>query len=373
MTIYILYLGFIFFWAFWCNVSKGSLKKENQENRFLNVVWIAMFLLCVLRDPSVGRDVPGYELAYQMTADVPFGDFDYVYFEKGYVLLMKLCLALNISFQGFLAVVYTIILLPIYFYIRDFSSDKFLSVIVYVCYMFFEFNMTGIRQAMATSIILIGYMLYIKASRFNRLWLLLFITLAVLFHSGAFVGYIFVLMSYIKSMYLFVASVCGLTVFLFVTRNWFMRYIKDLFEKDSMNENAPLYIGLNFIFTLALSVAFVYCYIMKKNKFLRISSELTSEEKAETNLLMQIDETNTKLYLLAIPIMVLFGSGTAVRSYMLLTQTVVVQLSNSLDAFDKDSKRIIRIVTIGFFVVFFFAETLIPNNFDIVPYKFFWQ
>lgn len=373
MTIYILYLGFIFFWAFWCNVSKSSLKKGNQENRFLNVVWIAMFLLCVLRDPTVGRDVPGYELAYQMTADVPFSDFDYIYFEKGYTLLMKLCLAMNISFQGFLVVVYLIILIPIYFYIRNFSRDKFLSVIIYVCYMYFEFNMTGIRQAMATSIVLIGYMLYIKAKRFNRLWLLVFITLAVLFHNSAFICYFFVLVSYIRIMYLYIASVCGLTVIVFFTRRFFIQYIKDLFEKDSMNENAGLYIGMNFLFTLALCVAFVYCYVMKNKRFSKVYNTVDSQSKALIDFQQKVDDSNLKIFLLGITAMVLFGSDTAARTYMLLAQIMIVQLPNSLDAFDKDSKRIIRLILIGFFIVFFFTNTLIPNNFDIVPYKFFWQ
>lgn len=373
MTIYVLYLGLIFFWALWCNVSKMSKFNKRHENLFLNVVWVAMFLMCVLRDPSVGRDIAGYELAYQMTADVPFNDFNYVYFEKGYILLMKICLALNFSFQGFLVVVYTIILVPLYLYIRAFSTDKFLSVLIYVCYMFFEFNMTGIRQAIATSIVLIGYMLYIKSQKYKRLLLFVFITIAVLFHNGAFVCYVFLVTSYIKSMYVYITAVCGLTVVVFFTRNLFMQYIKDLFEKDSMNENAELYIGMNFLFTFALSAVFIYCYVMKKKRYSILYNKLNSEEKEQADFLMKTDDTNIKLFLLGITAMVLFGSDTAARSYMLLSQTVVVLLPNSLNAFDKDSKRIIRLILIGFFVVFFFTNTLLPNNFDIVPYKFFWQ
>lgn len=373
MTIYVLYLGLIFFWALWCNVSKTSKFNKKHENLFLNVVWVAMFLMCVLRDPSVGRDVESYEIVYQMTADVPFSDFNYVYFEKGYILLMKICLALNVSFQGFIVVVYAIILVPLYFYIRDFSTDKFLSVLIYVCYIFFEFNMTGIRQAIATSIVLIGYMLYIKAPKYKRLLLFVFITIAVTFHSGAFICYLFLVTSYIKTMLMYIVAVCGLTVVVFFTRNLFMQYIKVLFEKDSMNENAGLYIGLNFLFTFALSVVFVYCYVMKKKRYSTIYNKLNSEEKAQEDFLMKTDETNIKLFLLGITAMILFGSDTAARSYMLLSQTVVVLLPNSLNAFDKDNKRIIKLIVVGFFVVFFFTNTLIPNNFDIVPYKFFWQ
>lgn len=44
-----------------------------------------------LRSDTVGRDVPGYRRIYLDIINHPFSDFGYVYYEKGYQLLSKIC------------------------------------------------------------------------------------------------------------------------------------------------------------------------------------------------------------------------------------------------------------------------------------------
>ena len=64
---------------------------QKRSNILLGIIFISIFLICVLRSGSVGRDIAGYELAYKMTKDVPFSDFNYIYYENGYLLFMKIC------------------------------------------------------------------------------------------------------------------------------------------------------------------------------------------------------------------------------------------------------------------------------------------
>ena len=361
MTGYILLLAFVFVVGF---SSYFSLKGQSKGNTFLIITFLAIFLLYALRASSVGRDLPGYKDMYLITKHVAWDNYDYVYFESGYILLMKICTYLGMSFQMFLAVVSAIILIPIYIYFKKYSKNQFLSVLIYIGYLYFEFNMTGIRQAIATSVVLIGFMLYLRGGKFARLVLIGFILLASTFHKGAFVCLLFIPLSYIKSMTSYTFTVSILTVVSFLLRSKIMVLVNDFFKEDKINEQADVYIGLNFVFILALSVYFVFSYFARvKNK----------DKTEAVDLPTRADEIQIKWFLLSVMIMLVFGLDTSVRSYMFYSQVLMVQLPNSMDCWKKKDRMILNMGLIAFFVIFFFTNSLIPNNFDIVPYKFFWK
>ena len=367
MTIYIVFLIFILAIAFFYYYVKPKNKKN--ELRFLNIVWIAMFLLCALRASSVGRDLPGYENVYNYSFNCAWGDFEYVYFENGYILLMKVCSkALNMSFRQFLAFVTAVIMFPIYIYIRKYSSNYFLSTIVYVGYIFFEFNMTGLRQAIAASIVLVAYMVYISAKQYNVFYYTAIVILAAQFHKAAWICLVFLIFIIIRNLKVYIAAASCFSVALIFARGAIMSIIKDFFEKETMNSDASVYFGLNAIFTLALIVLFLLSYynLIHSNKF----GSLSESDKL---LVKRKNEINLKLFTLAIPITILFGADTAARSYMMFSQTIIIQLPNAIDSWNMKDKAIMKKVFVVFFIIFFFTNTLLPNNFDIVPYYFFWQ
>ena len=370
MAIYVILLLFFFAVGLTCYLFPRDDRRH--EKIFLDVTWIAIFVLCVLRASSVGRDLPGYEDAYYLTATVPWLDFDYVYFEHGYVFLMKLCCWLHMPFQGFLAVVSVIIMFPVYYFIRKHSSNYFLSTLVYVCYMFFEFNMTAVRQAMAASIVLLAYSAYISAKRLPRLTFALIVLLASLFHSGALVCLVFIPLSYIKRLSTYMVVVAASCVGLFFVRNRLMQIIKDLFEKDSMRADTGLYIGLNFLFTVGVMALFLISYARDVSAE---SSSLCLRDRAERGRIidLQAQDVNIRLFFLGIGAMILFGSDTAARSYMMLSQVMIVQLPNCLEGWCDRDRRLMQMVLILFLCMFFFSNTLLPNSFDIVPYRFFWE
>jgi transmembrane protein EpsG len=351
-------------------ISQLQIDKEKEDVYFLNLVFLAIFLLYSLRASSVGRDLPGYKRVYELTKSVEWNRWTYVYFENGYILLMKVCNALNMSFQQFLTVVNIIILVPIYVAIRKYSKRPFLSVMIYVCYIFFEFNMSGIRQAIATSIVLVGYLLLLGSKRFPLLKYIICATIACFFHSGAFAAFLYVPFHYIIDLKKYTSSIIAFIGVLLLGRNYIMVYIKELFEKDSMRTDAGLYIGLNFLFLVILAIGFIMGNILRGDDDRRI---ITVNEERYSSI-YSLDTVNLKMFLLSICFLCLFGSDTAVRSYMLLNQVVILQLPNCLDEiFDERSQSITYMILIVFLVVFMFMNTLLPNNFDIVPYRFFWQ
>ncbi len=367
MGIYIGFLGFIFIWAFACQA--GKISEKSKKALFLNGVFLVMYLLYSLRASSVGRDLPGYERVYNMTGGVSFGDFGYVYFENGYILLMKVCHALGMSFQAFMAFVNAIILIPVYLFIKKYSTSPLLSVLIYTCYMFFEFNMTGIRQAIAASIVLLGIMALLSLKKQPLLAYLVIVFVATFFHRGAFIGFLYLPFHFMKSMKTYTLSAIGLLAVALLGRGYLMSFIKNYFDKESMNASAGLYIGLNVVFLLGLAALFTFGAYQRECAMKKASAD-TDLEKYD------IEKTPIfeKMFLLSIVTVFLFGSDNAVRSFMLFNQVFIVLLPNCIKrVFDKKTYTLAMMAMIAFFTVFFFTNTLLENSFDIVPYKFFWE
>ena len=83
-------------------------------------MFITLFLIYALRNIQVGRDISGYQEVYMLSKQKNLTDFNYVYFEPGYTLLMGLCSHVGISFQWFLVLTSFIILFPVYLFIKNY-------------------------------------------------------------------------------------------------------------------------------------------------------------------------------------------------------------------------------------------------------------
>lgn len=371
MTIYIFLLAYILILGGIVSCSRISNQKKNSI--FIFFAFGAIFALYALRASSVGRDLPGYEKMYNVSAYYDWFDFKYVYFESGYILLEKICTSLGLSFQWFLTIVSAITLVPVARFIRKYSPKPVISTLIYICYIFFEFNMTGIRQAIATSIVLIGYMLLMEMKKLPLVWYILAVILASFFHSGAYAALLYVPFHFIKKPIQYVPIISILAVGILVGRNYLMWIIKIITEKGTMDAQAELYLGLNLIFLILLAIFFVWVGVIIKKYYLKkqfMNNDIFMQEKFNYS----VDDVNIKMFLLSIVILFIFGSDTSVRSYMILNQVILVQMPRSIEiAFNERSKKIIYLFLIVFFICFFFTNSMFPNSFDIVPYKFFWN
>ena len=359
MDIYIIMLLLIFSASAFCYFSKHN----NSKNIFLLFSFFLIFLVYALRAPTVGRDVIGYKEMYDYTFEVSWENYDYVYFESGYVFLMKVFTKLQLPFQFFLAFVSALTLIPVFVFTYKYSKNYFFSVIIYICYIFFEFYLTGLRQAIAMSIALMGLLWFIEAKKCAWLKYLLVIGIAALFHKSALICLLFLPLSYIKKMSNYMWALGGIAFLSFFCRKDILLYIKDLFEKGSMNENAETYIGLNFYFIIGVSFLMLLPYLLNSRN---------TWGNAEFHL-EKADEQQIKFFLLGIIACIIFGTDTGARSYMFFSLLIFIQLPNTIHRWKSKERIIFEIGAVAFFVVFFFTNTLLPNDFDIVPYSFFWD
>ena len=129
-----------------------------------------------------------------------------------------------------------------------------------------------------------------------------------------------------------------------------------------MNLAAGLYFGGNLIFILGCVLIVAVVCIKAERGIYCIN---------EDSYTWMMDYS--KLFFMSIPLCFLFGSETSVRSVMYLTQLITVLLPECFAIFTKQSRRLAGIGCSMFFVAFFTANTLLANNFDIIPYRFFWQ
>ena len=366
MIIYVILLAIILL----SGLLIGGLKinEEKKRNIFLDIAFVAVFLLCVLRNPSVGRDIEGYRRAYELTKNVEWSNFRYIYFEHGYILLMKICISIGLNFQWYLAVVYLIVLVPIFVIIKRYSKNAPLSVLIYICYMYFEFDLTGIRQAISMSICLLAFIVLVEVKKFPMLKSAVIVIIASLFHQGAYVFFVFIALMVIKKFesYLYVMVISLPAVFLF--RGSILKFIGDFLSEKALSSNTGLYLGLNLFFTCLLSIIFIFSMHIVSNP--RVDDLAV---KVPNRFKFKFEETGTRMFILSIFVMLLFGSNIFVRSSMNLSQIIIILLPNHIAKYDAKTKIIFNIGVGVFMIVFFFTNSLVPNNFDIVPYRFLWQ
>lgn len=369
MTIYCGLIACIVLLMLWDKSGSTLKRDENRSNRILLFSFILIYLVCVLRSPSVGRDIPGYQEAYNWTKKIAFDNFDYIYFENGYILFMKICIRLKLSFQGFLAVVYLIILYPIYLFIKKFSTDKLFSALIYICYILFEFDLTGLRQAIAISIVLLAFTVYLKSRRFPKILYIILVLVAATFHKSAYIALVFLPLVMIRSISWYTASMVAATGVSLLFRTYLFSYIKNLFDKDSFSLSAGLHIGGNIIFMCA--VAIFALFVNKKQNSL--NKKNGKDDSAKCVVKLNADEFMLKAFMFGIVLAIFFGNETSARSFMFFSQAIMILIPNLSLKFDEKSRFLFKGAFVLFFIVFFYFNTLTGSNFDIVPYSFFWN
>ena len=380
MKVYIVLLILIITISIYINGLRGNRKIKKEY--FLNIAFFLIFLLYSLRSSSVGRDLSGYERLYLITSTRDWTDYSYVYFEEGYIFLMKICNLIGLSFQEFLVIVNFMILIPIYVFIKKYSKHYFLSVIMYICYIFFEFNLTGIRQAIASSIILLGIMTLLDQKKYRLLKYMIIVYFATLFHKGAFIGFYYVPFYFIKKQKNYISLILAISTTFILGREKILYFIKEFFGR-STDTIAKMYIGFNFVFLIGLAVLIVVGEINRektwskffiKNKDIKEKIRFVFKIEQKEKL---INNTLNKMFLLSLSLILLFGLDSTARSYMFFSQVILVQFPNSIEfLFKKNTVEIKLIITMGitvFFIVFFYISVLKNGNLDIVPYRFYWE
>lgn len=341
-------------------------RDQDKKNKYVTILgMVAIFLLLALKADTVGIDIPGYKSIYEITANKAWGNYDYVYFENGYIFLMKVFNSIGASFQTFMVFVYALASLSMYIFIRKYSVDPSFSMIIFVCYQFLVFYISGVRQCLAMSLCLIAYIIFDKRKIPSYIMSFVVVYLASLVHESAIVFFAILIFAFIKSENINLFVYAGIIVASIIIRPFLWNIINTYFKE--VDTETDITLGGNFIFVIA--IALILFFINSKTNLIKVSFT----EKELPSAIATNTATFTRVLFLGIAMMFAFSGNSLMRAAMYSYLVMIPALPNTIWKFDERMKIVLKLLFIFFFVWLFYTETLAPNQFDITPYKFFWQ
>lgn len=160
-------------------------KKITYNNKYY-IFLISLVLIFILgfRGMDVGIDTKVYYDIYNSVKEFSLGIFFVEDIECGYYLLQYFVKSVFGEFQILLLIVAIFFITVISYHIYKYSSNPWLSYILFIIYGFYSFAMSATRQTIAIGFIMIAYE-FIKQKKLFKF--LIFVFIAMLFHISAII------------------------------------------------------------------------------------------------------------------------------------------------------------------------------------------
>lgn len=365
MVIYFLLIAFVLV----CPTIMEHFNTESEKKRkWVVIISVgAIYLLCALKSTDVGIDIPGYQKAYIQAGQHGWFDTSYIYFEKGYIFIEKLFNILGFSFQTYLAVIYAIVFIPVGIFIYKYSSNVTISCVVYICYQILVFNISGIRQSIATSMCLVAYMCLDKKKFESMIEFVVIVLMATQVHRSAI---IFLLAFFARKMKLNVPFLGGTLIFFLgslMFRSNIVTYLNQYAGKYQAGEEMTL--GGNFTFLLATMLLLLFLFFVYHKEL------FTEGVEAQGSRYYCTDEfaTSTIIMITFTVIAQLVLNGGLLRGANYYSVFMILAIPDISMYFDSKSEKIYNALIVIFMIILFYTQTLSINQFNCVPYRFFWQ
>ena len=165
------------------SIKNNQIDHTRARKTYCVILGIILFLIAALRSTSVGIDSERYAWHFYNLQQLDFqGIIDYYQSELGFYFLVKLLTFISSDHQIMFAFIGAIYAYSISRFIYNYSIEPMVSFIMLIPMVYFAFTLTGLRQTMALSILLISID-YILDRRLLKFLLIVFI--ASLFHQSA--------------------------------------------------------------------------------------------------------------------------------------------------------------------------------------------
>ena len=343
--------------VYWCLIlfvllssllTKASIRDSHRLEKII-LFWslLALFLLLALKKETVGCDIAGYREQYLLAADIAWSDFDYVYYEKGYILLMKLFSKSGAPFGLFTGFLYGLLCLAYYRFLARFSEDAALSMLILICYQFLVFHISGLRQTLAMAVCIFAFLALDDGKVLHSL---LLTALAVSFHKSALIFFAVYPIAVLKGRRFGLPILLAVPTAALVLRPVFWalvnRYLREL-------PAAGISLGGNFLFLAGMALFLLYTHAA------------TPFSRREGFL--------AHMALAAMAANLAFSGSVLLRSTMYLTLFLIPGIPNAVRRYDPGTRLILRLALGIFLMLLFYFQTLAINQFDLLPYRFFWQ
>lgn len=352
MSVYLLNIALIFIWAFFLLKYKPS---KNKKKAFCAIACVQWVILSGLRGMDVGADTIGYRRSFyrigltswhRIFADVSdyIGGADIK--DPGYAAVVKTFQTFSTNYQAYLVFIALLFMIPMAIWIYRNSSMPCLSFIIFSTLFYSFYAVTGIRQTIATSLVVfIGYE-FIKKKKPIPFLLLMFI--AFFIHKSCICFLPFVFFAHKKITWRYVGIFSAITAaFLILGKTLyepFAEFVGYDVEEEYMADTSSYVLV---ICLLTVSAFVLYRYI-KKN---------TDEEKLKALY-------NAALFTTAFTLLTL-RNQTFMRVQQYYALFLILLVPEMVKAIDKKHRWLVYFGGVLLLIV-----KLILNH---PYYVFFWQ
>ena len=347
----ILIIGLLIY--FFSNEKKGRKRLS---------IWagLNLFMYGALRSTSVGIDVPFYENAYQMLPNISFESL----FTSTHLILsrdpffyafIKFLTFISEDPQFMLIVISAIVAICFSIFVYKNSINPLLSIIMFIGLRYYSFTLTGLRQAIAWSIVMLSYE-FIKDKKLIRF--IATVCIASLFHSSAILFIVAYPLANIREIGRF-SLIVGAGLYLnFATDNLILK----LLVKLPLLQQYESYIYREEFATTGMTMLIIYFSILLFTLFMK-KSFLKKTDNA--NLMFNLSLIGFAITTLGYDYANIFRIG-----YYFIFPIVLLLPSVIKSSFDKKSQLIVTFVVIVLLVMQFII--LDPGG-GTQNYKFFWN
>lgn len=338
-------------------VQNGAKRSFEQKRKLILKIGIfILWIMCALKHESVGIDIEGYKRVYEESARWEWFDYSKVYFEEGYILLMQLFSKNSLSFQVFNVFVYALIYFPWYIFLNRYSKLPTLSLLIYICYQFWVFNMSGLRQGIAMSICLIAFVVLEKKSILRALISIGMILLASTVHRSAIV-FLIALGAYAARINIKTISIFGICYFACMFfRSSVVAFVNAIAGIYQVSQRMVL--GGSFIMLVGFTIFIVYTNYNVHD---------------DNNTDIKIENSSAYMMLCSIALNLALNGSNMLRVASYASMFLTVALPSAIVKYNRTSRILLCFMVGVFLILLYYHDVLMANQLNIIPYKFFWQ
>ena len=352
MTIYtMLIFIWILIWIFF---------KRDQKKLFLIISIFLLFLLMGLRSYNIGTDTYSYCMNYLENSFISWRDifcreFSLGNSNYGFFTLNKLIyLIFPENYTFYLVSISGIVSFSIYKFMRKFSKNYLMSLIILLSLGFIFFFMSGIKQTLAISFILLSY---IKLKEEKYLKFILMVFLAASFHNTALIVLSVLGVQKFKIKKIYFLLVPSMIVFSIL----FQRKIVYFLQKMVSGGKYATY-GTDYVSTNNLTGLYIQCIILLVT-FILVGYRLRQDKELE-------------FYVSIYSIGIFFQTLTPViaeffRISMYFSVISCVMLPYAILNSKYRQKKFIIGIMILFFIFYFYIAN--RGNEVFIPYELFFD
>lgn len=180
MTIYILnYILLILYMFFFFQTKNKKIKKA-----LFIIAVIQLILIQGMRSPYLGNDMTFYWFYYNKQLAYSISNLSFSNFEILFKVLTKIISTITLDKHLYLTIISILSTIPIAIVIYKKSKNPILSLLLFLSFGFYNFNFSGLRQAIAFAIVFYSFLFIVDRKLIK---FIITIIVASLFHTSALV------------------------------------------------------------------------------------------------------------------------------------------------------------------------------------------